>query len=696
MGEFRPIFGNGLLPYILGLTISITRHIIYGSNYLFLLRKGPPMTTLAFSYLRFSSKKQEKGDSLRRQTKLFEEKGTEFCKRRGWTLSQKNYKDLGVSAFRGKNALIGNLGEFLKVVEAGTVPQGSALIVESIDRISRQGIDEGYDLVKKILKAGIILVTLSPEREFDVSATKSLSKGALEIQLILERAAEESEMKSKRVGAGWEGRRKKAREGKEVLVAGVLPAWIERTGNKMHLIPERAEVVRKIIHLAAEGYGRSKIVQYLKAEKIPPFTDREDWSSASIAFILSDRRAIGEYQPKSQDPKTTDKRKLIPIGSPILGYYPSAVTEQEYLAARAGMSKRKTKVEQGRRWSEEEDKLVRNLKLSVATVAARTKRTRSAVHQRRSKMGLTEKQDRQGGNFVNVFSGLVRNARPPHDSYVVVQRMDGSGPSKALLNRSNIEGKGRCYIFQLIPFERGILSALKELNPDDVMPKKRKGPNEVKTLEDSLAGIEAELSSAENYMEKNGFSETIGKRISTLEEKKKVLSGELLSAKVREADIAGGAGWKEAGSLLTMLDDSDNSDDIRRRLRSALKRFIDGISLLVVPRGRDRLAVVQINFNGGGKRDYIIHYHPARSNASYRTEGYWQVRSWNDEDFRRAWATGTGQPPTDLLNHIGPVWICEDDEGRDVLVTNWADVEKSLLAADLEALFAGCERHPLP
>jgi DNA invertase Pin-like site-specific DNA recombinase len=94
-------------------------------------------------------------------------------------------RDLGVSAFRGKNAAVGNFRTFLDAIKAGKVAPGSALIVESIDRISRQGIDEGYDLIKGILKANVLLVTLSPEREFDVSATKSLSKGALETQLIL-------------------------------------------------------------------------------------------------------------------------------------------------------------------------------------------------------------------------------------------------------------------------------------------------------------------------------------------------------------------------------------------------------------------------------------------------------------------------------------------------------------------------------
>src|SRR5262249_51989725 len=138
---------------------------------------SPGPSRIAYSYIRFSHRKQREGDSLRRQTELAES----HCQRRGWTLdSSLNLHDLGKSSFRGKNALFGNLGLFIKAVETGDVKPGSVLIVESLDRISRQGIVEGFDTIKKILRAGILLVTLSPEREFDESALRSLTKGSLE------------------------------------------------------------------------------------------------------------------------------------------------------------------------------------------------------------------------------------------------------------------------------------------------------------------------------------------------------------------------------------------------------------------------------------------------------------------------------------------------------------------------------------
>src|SRR5262249_24623738 len=101
-------------------------------------------TTTAYSYIRFSTPEQAQGDSLRRQ----QEKAEEYCRRRGWAMDTTlTLRDLGMSAFKGANALNGNLATFLEAIERRKVTPGSVLIVESVDRICRQGIDEGYEII---------------------------------------------------------------------------------------------------------------------------------------------------------------------------------------------------------------------------------------------------------------------------------------------------------------------------------------------------------------------------------------------------------------------------------------------------------------------------------------------------------------------------------------------------------------------
>ncbi|MDZ8759649.1 recombinase family protein [Escherichia coli] len=87
------------------------------------------------SYIRFSSEKQAKGDSLRRQSKMV----TDWLKAHPeYYLDQDlSFRDLGVSGFTGKH-LKGGLGDFLTAIEKGLVKAGDTLLIESLDRLSRQ------------------------------------------------------------------------------------------------------------------------------------------------------------------------------------------------------------------------------------------------------------------------------------------------------------------------------------------------------------------------------------------------------------------------------------------------------------------------------------------------------------------------------------------------------------------------------
>lgn len=70
----------------------------------------------AYSYLRFSTPEQSKGDSLRRQSAM----ARDYARRNGLDLDETlTFHDLGVSAFRGQNLAEGRLAYFREAV--GTV-----------------------------------------------------------------------------------------------------------------------------------------------------------------------------------------------------------------------------------------------------------------------------------------------------------------------------------------------------------------------------------------------------------------------------------------------------------------------------------------------------------------------------------------------------------------------------------------------
>ncbi|MCE9560761.1 MAG: recombinase family protein [Planctomycetes bacterium] len=368
-----------------------------------------------------------------------------------------------MSAFRGANAAVGNFRTFLDAIKSGRVCAGSVLIVEGFDRISRQGIDEGYDLVKSILKAGVTIVTLFPERKFDRDATKSLSKGALEIQLILERAAEESERKSDRVGAAWSNKR--ARESGHILTKK-LPAWVECQNGKLVLIPSKAAAVKNVFALAAAGHGHSLIVKKMIAEKVPPLSARP-WSRAYVGKILRDRHALGELQPRTRDGK--------PDGLPIIDYYPRAVSDTEFHLARAGASERK-------------------------------------------------KMPGRSGKNVNIFAGLLKQAGCGATFYYsAVNRALAGGQSNRVALLSTAEsnqGNGVSVRYDL--FERDVLNHLREIDPSEIFD--RVEHDEVTALKGELASVETSISTIVKEMDEHGESPALFKRLREKETAQRTLT----------------------------------------------------------------------------------------------------------------------------------------------------------------------------
>ena len=85
----------------------------------------------AHSYIRFSSTKQEKGDSLKRQQDLINKW---LIKNPEIELSNLAFKDLGISGYHGDH-LNHDFGRLLDAIEDNKIKSGDFVLVEAIDRI---------------------------------------------------------------------------------------------------------------------------------------------------------------------------------------------------------------------------------------------------------------------------------------------------------------------------------------------------------------------------------------------------------------------------------------------------------------------------------------------------------------------------------------------------------------------------------
>ena len=152
--------------------------------------------------------------------------------------------------FDGRNAERGALGDFLKAVECGDVSRGSWLLVESLDRVSRQKPHKAVRLMGDIIEQGVTIVDLSDGgREYSAETLDQDSLTLIMMVLRFMRANEESALKSARVAAARERQRQKFAS-KEPLTEAYtrqLPGWLHWNDDTKTIEPilERAAIVKK-------------------------------------------------------------------------------------------------------------------------------------------------------------------------------------------------------------------------------------------------------------------------------------------------------------------------------------------------------------------------------------------------------------------------------------------------------------------
>ena len=275
---------------------------------------------LAYSYIRMSTERQLKGDSLRRQTELSQKFATE----QGLELV-KNFElhDIAVSAFKGDNLKSGALGKFLDAVNHGEIPQGSYLLVESFDRLSRQDIDIALSLFLQITKSGINIATLTDGQVYKAHETRF--EQLIYSIVVMARAHEESETKSKRISAAWANKR--ANIGKQILTR-MRPAWLEVSEDKTKFvpIPDRVEAIQRIFLEGSSGEGSYSITRRLNEDGVLPFGRSNGWIESYVSKILKNRAVLGEFQPCQ---KIDGKR--VPVGDLIDDYFPRIIDEDIFL-----------------------------------------------------------------------------------------------------------------------------------------------------------------------------------------------------------------------------------------------------------------------------------------------------------------------------------------------------------------------------
>lgn len=283
--------------------------------------------TLCYSYTRFSTPDQARGDSERRQV----EAAREFAALKGWELDE-TLKDHGVSGRYGKNSKTGALGQFIDLASRGLIESGSILLVEDVDRLTRQGAFSLIGLIHPLLQRGITVVTLHPELHITLQNANDILT-MMQLLVYGERGRNESEKKALRVRAAWKNKRDLA--GIKPLTSRG-PEWLRLKADRSgwDVIEERAEVIRRIYADTVNGVGYHTIARNLNLEKVKPFGRGIKWHDSYVNKLLNSPAVIGVYVPHTLH-HTVEGDRFRTAHEPVAAYYPSVVSTEAYQAVKA-------------------------------------------------------------------------------------------------------------------------------------------------------------------------------------------------------------------------------------------------------------------------------------------------------------------------------------------------------------------------
>lgn len=282
----------------------------------------------AIIYIRFSTPKQERGDSKERQMADC----LAFCERNGWVVSE-IVEDLGLSAWKGDHLTTGALGKFANRVRSGEIPAGTILVCEKLDRLSRLEPRKTQRWMEDLTELGLKIATVDGGRVYDDESLRSNLMQTFEILMSGKLAHDYSNNLSGRVSNAWKN---KIESGDTKLITRKLPGWMKVENGRPVLIDERVETVRLIYQMAADGLGVRAIGNKLNDRMIPTWGRADGWSPSVVNVILKSVAVEGDYLAGGNNPGRVKN-----AGHFIAGYYPRAVDADLVEKARAKMGERK-------------------------------------------------------------------------------------------------------------------------------------------------------------------------------------------------------------------------------------------------------------------------------------------------------------------------------------------------------------------
>ena len=157
------------------------------------------------------------------------------------------------------------------------------ILVKSLSRFSRDALETIHQIRRlKKMNIGVYI-------ENGGINTLNVSDSVIDQLAAIDQA--ESHFRSENIKFGI---RHRMRSGKTVLNHTQFLGYTKGPDGILQIVPEEAEVVRKIFDLYIHGNGVRKIKRYLEEHGIKTVTGKLEWSTSTIDRMLSNEKYIGE------------------------------------------------------------------------------------------------------------------------------------------------------------------------------------------------------------------------------------------------------------------------------------------------------------------------------------------------------------------------------------------------------------------
>ena len=278
------------------------------------------------AYCRVSTDDEEQLTSYEAQKNYYTDK---IMTNREWTIAG-IFADEGITGTSARKR-----PEFLRMIRQCKQGKIDIVLTKSISRFARNTVD-CLNYVRALKELGIAVI-------FEKENMNTLEVDS-EILITMLGAFAQSESESISANVRW-GIRQAMKEGKATIQYKYLYGYRKGEDGRPEIIPEQAEVVRKIYNLFLSGTPVRGIQEYLNTSAVPNINGEPKWARSAIDSILTNEKYCGDvllqktYIDDCINKKVKKNTGQLPMYL-VQNHHEGIISRETFDAAQAELSRR--------------------------------------------------------------------------------------------------------------------------------------------------------------------------------------------------------------------------------------------------------------------------------------------------------------------------------------------------------------------